>query len=290
MGVRPVSTVRRVGDRVHPRFLGFGAFGTVEEVASARRASARVRDDMVRLVHRTTGVDRFARDVMRVLEPAVPFDAAGLMTVDPATLLPTGLAGVSNGVDLDVSPRFIEIELREPDYNKFSALARQGRRAASLSAATRGHLEMSIRYRELCRPLGFGDEMRVVCSDSTGAWGDLILARESGRRCFDASEVDFISSLAPLVADGLRRAAILGHVATGDERATGIVVLAPDNSIASATPGLSVCSLISPPVTHSVRICRLSCLPWQRRRDTSATSLGPARSRKRAFLPHKGIG
>lgn len=190
---------------------------------------------MVRLVHRTTGVDRFARDAMRVLERALPFDGGGLMTVDPATLLPTGLAGVSSGVDPEISPRFIEIELGEPDFNKFSVLARQGRRAASLSAATRGDLEKSIRYRELCRPLGFNDELRVVCSHATGAWGDLILARASRRRCFEASDVSFLGSLAPLFADGLRRAAIFDRVATSNERATGVVVLAADNSIESAT-------------------------------------------------------
>jgi DNA-binding CsgD family transcriptional regulator len=205
-------------------------------VAAAGRASA--RDDMVRLVHRTTGVNQFGRDVMRILERAVPFDAGGLLTLDPATLLPTSEVvdarlGVSNGVD----PRFIEIELREPDFNKFGVLARQGRLAASLSAATRGDLEKSLRYRELCRPIGFDDEMRVVCSDSSGTWGALNLARESGRPCFDAAEVGLFASLAPLLADGLRRAAILGELATADRRGTGVVVLAPDNSIATTTPG-----------------------------------------------------
>ena len=162
----------------------------------------------------------------------------GLLTLDPATLLPTSEVvdarlGVSSGVDA----RFIEIELREPDFNKFCVLARQGRPAASLSAATRGDLEQSLRYRELCQPMGFGDELRVVCSDSNGTWGALNLARESGRPCFEASEVSFLGSLAPLLADGLRRATILGDVATADRRGTGVVVLAPDNSIATATPG-----------------------------------------------------
>ncbi len=136
-----------------------------------------------------------------------------------------------------MSSRFIEIELREPDFNKYRDLARQGRRAASLSEATRGDLEQSIRYRELRRPLGYDDELRVVCSDATGAWGDLILARESGRPRFGASEVGFLASLAPLLAEGLRRAVILGDVATGDQDATGVVVLAPDNSIETATAG-----------------------------------------------------
>ena len=193
-------------------------------------------------MHRTTGVHRLAQDMTRILEQAIPFDGVGLMTVDPATLLPTSEVvdarlGVSDGVALETWPRFIEIELREPDFNKFHALARQGRPAASLSAATRGDLEQSVRYRELCRPIGFGDEARVVCSDSTGTWGALTLAREPGRRCFEASEVSFLGSLAPLLADGLRRAVILGGAATADQRGAGVVVLAPDNSIDTATPG-----------------------------------------------------
>jgi DNA-binding NarL/FixJ family response regulator len=209
-------------------------------VAAVRRA--RARDEIVRLVHRTTGVHNFAQEVKRVLERAVGFDAVGLLTVDPATLLPTshfleGRVDLSNGVYQELSSRFIEIELREPDFNKFRAMARQGRRAASLSEATQGDLEQSIRYRELRRPLGYDDELRVVCSDSIGAWGDLILARESGRPRFGASEVGFLASLAPLLAEGLRRATILDEVATGDQHETGVVVLAPDNSVESATAG-----------------------------------------------------
>ena len=242
MGVLPRSSNRPTDRRQHRSHIsgGFSSSGTVEGVAALRRV--RARDDIVRLVHRTTGVHHLARDMTRILKRAVPFDGVGLMTVDPATLLPTSEVvdarlGISNDVVPEVWPRFIEIELREPDFNKFRALARQGRPAASLSAATGGDLEQSLRYRELCRSIGFDDELRVMCSDSTGTWGALTLARESGRPCFEASEVCFLGSLAPLLADGLRRAAILGDVATGDQRGTGVVVLSPDNSIDTATPG-----------------------------------------------------
>ena len=123
-----------------PFFWGFSSSGTFEDVAAAKRA--RARDDIVRLVHRTTGVHDFAWDVKRILERAVPFDGVGLLTVDPATLLHTSeiiyaRVAVSSGVYPELAPRFVEIELREPDFNKFHALARQGRRAASLSEATR---------------------------------------------------------------------------------------------------------------------------------------------------------
>jgi DNA-binding CsgD family transcriptional regulator len=214
-------------------FRGFSSSGTVKDVAARR---VRAHDEIVRLVHRTAGVQRMARDVTRVLERAIPFDAACLLTVDPATLLPTGRV-VSYGFDPALTPRFIEIELREPDCNKFRDLARQGRRAASLSEATRGNLEQSLFYREYSRPMGLGDDLRVICSDSSGTWGVLGLGREHGLRCFDAAEVGFLASLAPLLADGLHRAAILGQVETSDPRATGVVVLAADNSIETATPG-----------------------------------------------------
>jgi DNA-binding CsgD family transcriptional regulator len=195
----------------------------------------RARDEIVRLVHRTGGVHRLAGDVTRVLERAVPFDGASLLTIDPATLLPTGLVD-GNCIDMDLLPRLIEIELGEPDFNKYSALARQGRLAASLSEATRGDLEQSLRQREVRRPSGIDDELRVMCTDSAGTWGVITLGRESGPR-FEASEVGFLASLAPLLADGLRRAAILGDAATAEQHGTGVVVLAADNSIESATAG-----------------------------------------------------
>jgi hypothetical protein len=88
-------------------------------VAAARRV--RARDEIIRLAHQTTGVHRLARDMTRILKRAVSFDAASLLTVDPATLLPTSEVvdarlGVSNDVDPQML-RFIEIELPEPDFS-----------------------------------------------------------------------------------------------------------------------------------------------------------------------------
>jgi hypothetical protein len=69
--------------------------------------------------------------------------------------------------------RLTEIELREPDVNKFAALARAHQPAASLSGATAGDLDRSLRQRELRRPSGFADELRAVLSGTTGTWGSL---------------------------------------------------------------------------------------------------------------------
>jgi hypothetical protein len=108
-------------------------------------------------------------------------------------------------------PRLTEIELREPDYNKFTALARGCQPAASLGQATAGDLCRSLRQRELRRPNGFEDELRVVLSDATGTWGALTLLREVKRPQFTLNDVRFVASLAGQLADGLRRAALLAR-------------------------------------------------------------------------------
>jgi len=64
--------------------------------------------------------------------------------------------------------RLTEIELREPDVNKFTALARERRAAAGLAQATAGELDRSTRHRELRRPSGFGDELRLVLTGGAG--------------------------------------------------------------------------------------------------------------------------
>jgi DNA-binding CsgD family transcriptional regulator len=141
--------------------------------------------------------------------------------MDPATLLPTREV-IENGLPATAQVRLGEIELREPDVNKFAALARARRPAASLSEATAGDLDRSLRHRELRRPSGFEDELRVVFPGVMGVWGALTLLREATRPHFTPAEVDFVASLAGVLADGLRRAMLLGDAAPlGDTAPVG---------------------------------------------------------------------
>ena len=56
----------------------------------------RLRDDLVRLVHRGADVRGFSIGAARILARAVPFEGVCVITMDPATLLPTG-AVLENG-------------------------------------------------------------------------------------------------------------------------------------------------------------------------------------------------
>ena len=154
----------------------------------------------------------------------------------PATLLPTGEV-IDNALPPLASRRLGEIELTEPDFNKFAELAHADVPAASLSGATDGDLERSLRQREVRRPNGFADELRAVLTGPTGSWGALTLLREAGRPNFTPTEVRFVASVASTLADGVRRATLLDE-ALGDvaRSETGFLVLDADNTIEMANP------------------------------------------------------
>jgi DNA-binding CsgD family transcriptional regulator len=204
-------------------------------VAATAATLARVRDDLVRVVHRSSGLPAFARDLGRTLRRAVPFEGVCLLTVDPATLLPTAEI-VQNGLPAAARERLTEIEVGEADVNKFAALAGGPVPAASLSAATRGELDRSLRQREIRRPNGFADELRAVLTGPTGSWGTLTLLREARRPHFTAAEVGLVASLAATLADGVRRAVLVDAGVGDGPDDTGFLVLAADNTVELANP------------------------------------------------------
>ena len=190
---------------------------------------ARVRADIVRLLHRGVDLPDSSHTVGRTLQRAVPFDGVCLLTVDPATMLPTGEV-VENGLPPSARVRMTEIELGEPDFNKFTDLARAAVPAASLSAATGGELDRSRRQREVRRPNGFADELRTVLTGPTGSWGNLTLLREARRPHFSDADVRFVASLAGALADGVRRTALHGTDVDDGRTDTGFLVVAADDT------------------------------------------------------------
>ncbi|WP_021596548.1 helix-turn-helix transcriptional regulator [Actinomadura welshii] len=198
-------------------------------MAHTSAAHARVRDEIVRLVHRGLPVPEFARAVGDALARAVPAEGTCLMTTDPATMLPTA-EFVENGLPAAELLRLVEIEVREPDFNTWARLARAARPAGSLSDATAGDLDRSPRQREIRRPGGFSDELRVVLADGTGTWGQLTVFREAGRPYFSPAEVEFAASIADVITGGLRRGLLLGDARAGDDD-VGLLVLDADDGV-----------------------------------------------------------
>jgi DNA-binding CsgD family transcriptional regulator len=195
-----------------------------------------VRADLVRLAHRGLGLREFALSSAALIRRIVPFDGVCLLTMDPATLVPTGEI-VENGLPAATIPRMTEIELTEPDFNKFADLARRPRPAASLSEATAGNLDRSLRHHEVKRPNGFGDELRAALASGSATWGGLTLLRERGRAHFRPADAAVVASLSAPVVEGLQRAALLAAEdgSCDDHRGdVGLLLLASDGSVATA--------------------------------------------------------
>jgi DNA-binding CsgD family transcriptional regulator len=197
---------------------------------TATAVRRRARSDLVRLANRDLDLPELARRTAAVLDLAVPADGVCLLTLDPATLLPTG-EYVENGLPADAMPRLGEIERREDDFNKFVDLARRPSPAASLSAATQGELDRSVRQRELREPCGFGDELRVTVGDDTGTWAALTLLRVRDRPEFADGDVRFMASVAKVLAEGVRRALFATPSPPEAPGNPGVVILAPDGSL-----------------------------------------------------------
>ncbi|MBM7789857.1 helix-turn-helix transcriptional regulator [Tenggerimyces flavus] len=166
------------------------------------------RKAVTKLVSRGLGPREFASNAASALRRFVPYEGACLLTLDPATLLPTG-EYVENGLPPSTRTRLLEIELLDHDVNKFAALARttSTARAASLSAATQGDLDRSLRHREVRKRYGLDDELRAMLVDGSGTWGALTLMRTQGQPRFTKAEVDLVATLAGDLAQGLQRAA-----------------------------------------------------------------------------------
>jgi DNA-binding CsgD family transcriptional regulator len=192
----------------------------------------RLREDLVRLVHRGADVHDFSLRAARILARAVPFEGVVAMTMDPATLVPTG-AVVDNGPPTAVYPQLRENEFRGEDFIPFRSLAVAERHTATLSHATDGVMDRSERHREIMRPNGLGDELRAALVDGQATWGALVLLRGSDREPFSPADAALVEAVTPQLAEGLRRAVLRDRDAAAPpdgEDTAGVAVLAADGS------------------------------------------------------------
>ena len=123
------------------------------------------------------------------------------------------------------------------DVNKWTQLARALRPVNSLYLATQGQPDRSTRYRDICLPLGLGDELRVVLRTDGATWGFMCLHRERNGANFTPAEAAFLADISPHLAAGLRAALLLERAEAASELdSPGLIILAHDFSLLAATP------------------------------------------------------
>lgn len=200
---------------------------------------ARARRDILQLCHAGLDSQELRRTLLKALRRVTSIDAFWAATVDPDTLLFTG--SVIEGIPEPATPAFLANEFLQDDANKFVALARGGTPVSSLSAATRGDLGQSARYRDILAPLGMGDELRAALLSDGACWGVLCLHRQRGDPDFAADDIALLRDLAPHVAEGLRTALLLERADLAPMAdGPGVIMLADDGTVIATTPAAAI--------------------------------------------------
>jgi DNA-binding CsgD family transcriptional regulator len=197
----------------------------------------RAVDHVARLTAEPTDLVTLWQAVTEVLERAVPhYWTPCWYTMDPASLLVT--SHFHHGM-AEFPREWLAAEYYEDDVNKLADVSRSAAGIATLHEVTGGDPARSPRWHVNMK-LGGDQELIVGLRTRTGeVWGALGLYREPGRPMFDAGEKRFLTTVAPQLAEGVRRALLVGE-ATDPEGpdAPGLVILTADWEIESTTPGV----------------------------------------------------
>jgi DNA-binding CsgD family transcriptional regulator len=201
-------------------------------------AKERAKDRIATLAVRGLDAVTFFREVTDALVPALPMsDTPCWTTLDPASLL---ITSCFHEGDLQTPHEWCVWEYLEDEVLKSADVVRSERGISTLLEATGGDPSASRVYREYLRPRGLEHEVVVALRARTGeAWGTLDLVRELGQPEFDAADLAFLRTVAPYLAEGVRRGLLVGEASDpGGPEAPGLVVFGEDWSIESLTPGV----------------------------------------------------
>jgi DNA-binding CsgD family transcriptional regulator len=173
-------------------------------------------------------------EVLEALHGVAGFSFAALLLTDTDSMLPFG--GVVEGLDPSQCTLFWDNELLDPDFAKFSSLARSAEPVATLSQLTDGDLARSPRYRRLYEPVGGGDEIRVAFTTGTSCWAVAALIRGADLGPFPATESHLVLDLVPVAARAIR-AAVMRRDRAPAAQAPTMLVIDSNAALVSATPG-----------------------------------------------------
>lgn len=165
----------------------------------------RARDRLLRIADGESDMGVVLDETLAALHDVTRFAGAGLMMVDPQTMLPTG--GIVEGFPSEACTAFWDNELLAPGFNKFNVLARSTDPVGTLAEATDGDVGRAPIHAELYGPYGFGDELRAAFVLGRTCWGVAALVRTDSDGPFPDDEVDHVRRLVPLIARAFRTVA-----------------------------------------------------------------------------------
>ena len=200
-------------------------------------AKSRAREKIAALTREHLDLVTYWRESSKVIAAAVPhYQAPCWFTLDPASLLVTSHFNEEMPV---LPPEWLAEEYYGDDVHKLVDVARSERGISTLHQATGGDPTSSPRWQANIS-LG-GDQEMIACLRTKGGevWGALSIYRQPGQPMFDDQDLAFVRAVAPLLAEGARRALLLGEATDPESlEAPGLIVVNDRWEIESATPGV----------------------------------------------------
>jgi DNA-binding CsgD family transcriptional regulator len=167
------------------------------------RARSRCRDRLLAACQANLDHETLRLELLEQLRTTIGFATWGWPLADPDTLLAT--TGIADPAAWPLVPRSVADEEHTTDLNQDRELASGNNPIRTLSAATRGDLVASRRWREIYHGFGLGDELRAACVDRYGCWAHLRLLRSSSDPPFDPADVAMLRTVLPTISLALRR-------------------------------------------------------------------------------------
>jgi DNA-binding CsgD family transcriptional regulator len=215
-------------------------------MTGAKWAVDRLVDDVARLGARALPREEYYAEVTARLRRVVPSTAACWHTVDPGTRLvtsdsPTELitSGIFTSEDATRAGQgIIASEYFVQDLNTFASLARKRVPVGTLTQATGGRPDRSVRYQHVLEPAGIPHELRAAFVTRGRCWGAVHIARLDGQPDFTAQDASALASITGLVAEGIRASLRFdaGRRCGAEGVSPGLMLLGPRNEIEMITP------------------------------------------------------
>jgi hypothetical protein len=131
----------------------------------------RTRQDIAALAASGLGVGELYAAAIRMIDARVGTDLTCWVSLDPETLV---FSGVTNGepqIAPEYEPRLVESEYSADEPHRFATLALGKRPLAKLSEMPERERNRSLRFNNVWRPLGVNQELRVLFLADDACWG-----------------------------------------------------------------------------------------------------------------------
>lgn len=178
-----------------------------------------------------------AARLLEVVGQALGADGGALVLMDPDTGLFT--TGAVDRLPTPSCHPFFAGELDAGRRRAFRRLARDGAGASALS----GWVDDDQSFRTtVLEPVGYDDELRVVCRDAGIAWAGMSLWRRRGSVPFSREHERALDAVADLIGAAVRDAVLRSLVSPGPSQAVHGALVIEDGAVVEA--GSEVRSLL----------------------------------------------